>query len=911
MKRKKIYFIVIIISLLLTACGSYKITESEEEATEIFHDKKNSSQIMEAVKLKGEGISIKLKSGMNGYVKYNRYMKISAEITSSEKDFSGWLRVILPMEEGNSMYQKEVVLKMGQTEQFLMYLPANMRQSQMLISLNDTKGEEICSKAVSINMLYGTDTTFVGVYSKKQNEMGYFDGIDSQMFYLKKSDFTEDYRGLDILDMIVISDVNLDKFSEKKIKALRIWVKRGGTLVLADSGSQKELKPFKGKLLSWKKGEQKKIITSFGIEITDLNIISDRIVEAIEAKKAEKVKNFLAENLSGKLYSHWRNEIENIQENPECLEKSGEIFNYLLQEFSEEEIKKNLSLSATEEEKKEKIEYITIPLVQKEYTELILKEAESIVDTKEGKPLFQKVKKGLGNIVVAGCSLALEKEAWDVSGTEIMENLEKSFSEQKKQQLLVEKEQSFGISNYVYKQGLLTTETNNLPNLKLYGVILVVYILLIGPVYYVVFRKKGKPSRLWIAIPLTALFFSVFIYLLGTSTRIHEPYVNYLSHLHLEEEGGGELNTWFRLINNKNTDYSMVLDGNYDIEPLHLDQSYSSYDGQEQKALNREYHYGIEYGTKETKIHLKDMAAFEGRDFKDQEIVACEGDVLTTIVSDEMTLRGTILNQFSYDLEDCFLYDNGTVYLLGRIPSGDSISLSDLKDRQILLQSEYNYDYTELVIQIFQKKNGRGANSDYETKRREALVEGYLQEGVTTDCFFFGFAQMGEEKDNSFMSNFSLKHYGTMGISKNIDITYRSDGMEVLPDISEYAVAYDASVTDGKSVKEFDKRIVVRYELPKGYQWKGLAYNQNNNAEFSYFSNGYRGSNIFAGTVTVLDRKLGQEVQILESGQEMKMEIREEYLNEDDVLSLYYYLDDSVDSQLQLPTIMVYVTKTP
>ena len=908
MKNKMFWISILLVCLLFAGCDNIKQNRGAEKETEDIEEYIQDDYFYneaESVTISGNGVSLKVKQGMKGYVKYNRYMKLSAEITSEERDFTGWLRVLLPADDGNSMYQKEVVLKSGQMKKLTMYLPANMNRNHMLVSLNNAEGEEVCSKEVSVNMQYGKDTPFIGIYSKKQEQMGYFDRVETQIFYLEKSDFTQDYRGIDVLDVIVISDINTETFSKKQRKAIQTWVKRGGILVLADSGKQKEMAAFKDSLLEWKIGEQKKINTCFGLDLEDMDVISDRMLHEFEGQKAEKVKAFLRKNLSRTVYANWSEKIENIQENPECLEKSGEIFNYLLQDFKEEEIKKNLSVTATEKEKLQLFDYIIIPFMKKNYTEYLIEDAELIIDTQKGKPLMQKVKAGMGNVVVVGCSVSLKKKTWEVTGPNILELIKESFSAQKKHQLTREREQSIGKNNYIYKKGLLATETNNLPNLKLYGVILAVYLLAIGPCYFWLFRRKGKASWLWIAIPVTSLVFSVFIYLLGTSTRIQAPYVNYLSHLHIEKDGEGGLSTWFRLVNHKSTGYEMTVDGNYDIEPFFAEQNYYAYESQRNKRINGNYQYGIEYAQNATKIHLMNTAAFQGMDFRDQEIITCKGDVIPEIVSDDMTLQGNVYNKFSYDLEDCFLFDNGTIYLLGDIPAGESVSLEDVENEKILMPSEYNYNYTELMEHIFSGKRG----ADYERKRREALAEGCLQEGNLSECFFFGFAS--EEKNNSFISKLSLDHYGTTAISKDIEITYRANGMEVLPDISEYAYMYDGSETDGKAVLEKNTRILVRYKLPKGYQWKGLAYTQSNNAEFSYFSNGYMGASIFAGTATIFDRRIGREVKILESGKEMNMEIREEYLKENDELTLYYYVDQEIDMELQLPTIMAYVTKVP
>lgn len=909
MKRIRTWAVVFLIGILLTGCGR-NVTETKSVAGNNAQSVVNSNA-MDSMTLYGDGLNIRLKCGMNGYVKYNRYMKVSVEICNHGNDFSGWVQMIFLTYNENSMYRKEFYVESGKSQELLLLFPACMNQNQILFSVNRSDGEEVCSKTFSLNMTYGTDTAYVGILSDKQEELGYLEGRDTKVFYLTKEDFSTDYKALDILDVIVISDKDLRDFTKIQVKNVSSWVKRGGTLVLADSGKHRELKPFSGKLLSWKAGEVHKVNTRFGLDILDAGLIEQRLIQKLEAKKAEEVKSFLVENLSVKLYSRWSNEIANIQDNAYCLEESGEIFSYLRGDYSEEEIKKNLSLSVTDGERAKIAANIEIPVIQRKLTDIRLKESELLMTTEEEQAILQKTSLGLGNIIVSGCSLAMDESCWDVLGNEVLGRITDNLSEGKKQQLLVEQQQSFNDGNSIYEQGLLVTETDSLPNLKLYAVILIVYVIFSGPILFCFLWKKGKSGLLWGVIPAVSVLFSVFIYLIGTSTRIQSPYVNYLSHLQLEEDGQAVLRTWFRPTSGQNHPYEIVLKGNCDVEPFTVNQGYDAITESEKTVISKEYQYGIEYGNDATKITMEGLSAFEGKNFKDEEVVRADGDIKTELTSSEMNLQGTVTNEFSYDLEDCFLIDNGTVYYLGDIPAGKSVSLEDLSSDEIYQQNEYNYDYDELAIQLFGTNCWlSGGETDCEMQRRSVLAEGYLEERVGSETSFFGFAARGSKAKNKFMDKFSYDKYGAMCISKNVDIKYTSNGMELLPDISKYAVSFDSSVTDGKTIKDTSQsRIQISYRLPKGYQWKGLTYNQSNNAEFSYYSNGYLSSAIFAGIVTMVDRKTGQEIGIIESGREMNLELHPEDISEDGVLTLYYYLDNSTGNVLQLPNIMVSVTK--
>lgn len=904
MKNKWKWVAGILLCLTLTGCGAN--LGSGGISTAVSQNKEQTKDnVKDSVSLFGTGLNVRVKYGMNGSVKYNRYMKVSAEVDNHGNDFSGWLQIVVPTKDEDQMYQKQFSVKAGEEKTVSMAFPACMGEDQMLISINDNGGESVCSKQVEVNLIYGTDTVFVGVYSNRPKKMGYLDGPSSDVFYLSRQDFVSDCKTLDTLDIIVISDKDISSFSEMQTKALMTWVKRGGTLVLADSGKEKELSAFDGEFFSWNVEGKKKITTSLGLDLSDIGVIQQRLIQGIEEEKAEKVREFLSVNLSRTLYDSWKIEIANIRENSYCLDKSEEIFTYLLEKYSEEELKQHLSLSVTEEERKKILSKIEIPYIERKLTQIAVEGGEPLIYSEGRDVILQKKSQGLGEVILSGCSLALERKKWDVLGNEILERIIKNIPDYKKQQLQAEKVDA-GTEEYVYEQGLLITDTDNLPNLKLYGGILIAYAFLVGPVFYLIFRKKEKLAMLWGMIPATAILFSVFIYLLGTSTRIHEPYMNYLSHIQLTENDQAIRTIWFRLINGQNENYEMVLDGNRDVEPFTFA---SAYDLQEEtgKKIKREYQYGIEYGNTQTKITMENLSAFEGKNFKEQDVIKEDGGIRTDIESENMKLTGSVTNQFDYTLEDCFLFDSGTVYFLGDIESGQAVSLENLDSDQIYFQSEYNYDYTELIKKLFGVHLWFSDNStDCVKRRRAVLADGFLEKEQGSGCTFFGFASDCGQIDDVF----DYDHYGEISISKKIDIKYTSNGMEVLPDMSKYAVSFDSDITDGKAILDPTKeRIAISYQLPKGYQWKGLVYNQNNNAEFSYYSNGYLSSPMYSGTVTMIAPSTGQEITILESGREMNMELPPESISDDGILTLYYYLDTSVDADLQLPNIMVYVTK--
>lgn len=913
-KRGKYIWPLILLAALLAGCGH----RSEVLVDGAVEEQRTASKTdaADSVYLSQEGVDVRFTYGMNGTVRYDRYTAVTAVMQSYFEDFSGYLQASFSGGQEDHVFYTNFEIKKGESQKVSLFFPVCMNGNEFDLSIHASDGDEIYVSRVAVNVDYGADTIYTGIYSSRVHKLGYLDGRDSKLFYLKRSDFAADYKALDLFDLIVVSNRDMRKLSKGQIKALGAWVKRGGSLVLADSGRGQELEPFQGGLLKLSVNGKKKIKTSLGLEISDLELVQRRVVEKRREEKVEKVQDFLEKNLPVSLYDNWSREIDNLEEAAYCLDESEEIYSYLREKFTAAQLKQDLNLELEEEEREEIREGVSVSHITRKWRSLTVDGAEPILSEKN-RVLLQKVSVGLGNVIVSGCSLSLDASHWDVLGIQLKETLLAHLTSWKQRQLLREGTMVFPQDNYICKQGLSVTEMDNLPNLKLYIVILSVYVLLIGPVFFLFYRRRGKTMSLWMAVPVCSLCFTIIIYLMGTGTRIRRPYVNYLSQIQLGDQGEADMQTWFRIVNGSNKAYETTLRSGCDVKPLIEGMGVRADDVDMQSQSRKETvdvqpRFRISYEKNGTWISTQNLSAFEGVDLWNREVISVKGDIDAHITSNEMLLEGEVTNDFSFDLEDCFVLDNGTFYVLGNMKAGETMRLEEIGREDIYRQSEYNYDYSILMEKIFGTNFwGGSGDADSLSQRKAALAQAYLESAASSEPFFYGFVARGEGKGHSLMDRIEYDRYGAVGIARRISIQYTSDGMDILPDISQYAVFYDSSITDGKAIKSLSrKRLEVTYQLPQGYEWKGLIYNQNNNPEFGYLENGYLTSAIFNGTVTMIDQSTGQEVEVLQSGRQAKISIEPKNIGMDGTLTLYYYLDISSGAELQLPNIMAVVAKT-
>lgn len=692
-----------------------------------------------------ENIRVEMKVGNNNKIRYGRYARLKADIDNWGSKFSGALQISLSVNGKKKIYQSGIEVPEEQKAEASIYFPAKMDDNQITISL--VSGEEVLySKEILLNVDYGSGESYIGICSDYQGLMGYLEENHQEAVYLSARSLPEDFRGLDMLDVLVISDVDMNVAKKSQIQAVTDWVKRGGTLVLADSGEGKELDAFEGKLFECVREESYQIRTSLGLTKADMSTVRQRLLEELKEQKAEQVKFFLRDRLSETLYQKWHDEIEQLELDSSCLQNGGEIYTYLTRRYSPAALADFLSLDPTEAERRAVTENIEIPKVAKRLSCLHMSNSQILIQTEKEQPILQKKQIGLGNLLLSGISLSLKRSFWDVLGMEMNRHLQENVSSQKKRQLSGEGDAHFDEAEDIYRQGLRIAEGKSLPNLKFYAALLVVYIFLIGPAVWVVMRRRKRWYLLWVIVPAAAVVFSLLIYLTGTSTRVTSPYINYLSQIQINGTGQGNMQTWFRIVYGKTGGYDTLFQGVDALSSFDAGVKYHKRDALAKEEDYAKARYLICQDEEGSRVQVQEQPPFAGIDMKLEKTVELNGYITLDIASNEMQLRGNVTNHLGITLRDCILYHNGTVYSIGTLKPGRTAMLSLLLGSEIYTQAEYAYDYNELLRQIYGSDIWTAKGSgDSEKQRHAALVAAYLGNSEMPQTFFYGFLDEEEQ----------------------------------------------------------------------------------------------------------------------------------------------------------------------
>lgn len=545
--------------------------------------------------------------------------------------------------------------------------------------------------------------------------------------------------------------------------------------------------------------------------------------------------------------------------------------------------------------------------IEMDIVELNLKEDDVLIKDNDNKLMVSK-KYGEGSIIVAEFSFNLKKSLWNSYGKAVMTTIEENLSEGTKKKMLLQNEivspEEAGYS--FLDEALKINENDVLPNMVLYGCILGVYITIAGPGLYLIFKRKKRRSRLWIAVPVLAIAFSAIIYIVGTSTRIQRPYINYLSQIVLSDgqiSKTKDMTTLFSVTGVSNDSFSADIAGKCNVIPKESDE----YTGKEEIGnidIN-DYDYGVDYGQNKTKLIMNKMSSFQSANFVMKQKVKNSGNITIKVSEEDMQLVGKMTNTLGYDLNNCMIYYQGNLLYIGDIKKDETIDVEKIARSSTYNKSEYG-DSDEAMIESVMGGTMYSSGVAASLKRKIGVVEEYLEDNSNAQAWFYGFVQEGHEE--TFTDKFDYDKYGVTGVCKNFSMTEKIDGYDVIDNLETYASEYNSEYTNGYDVYQgAPERFAVTYRFPKNFMLKELVYSKqtSSGAEFSTKKLKYADYG-FYGVVSIKNKETNKYEKLFSSGKETKIINMSDYLDADGSLTLYYsveYISSKELGNLCLPEV--------
>lgn len=186
------------------------------------------------------GVSMDVSYGYEGNAKSGRYVPVNFSLKNQlDSEFQGTVQAIA-MESDYDIYQYEypVSLKAFEASEESLDIPVG-RADVLYVKLLDSQGKELIRKRLKMNVTADIAELFVGVLSDEPDTLSYMEGVGVnyssvriKTFEMETEKMPDNVIGLDLLDVLVITDYDTKRLSTDQVSAIWEWVKGGGTLLL-------------------------------------------------------------------------------------------------------------------------------------------------------------------------------------------------------------------------------------------------------------------------------------------------------------------------------------------------------------------------------------------------------------------------------------------------------------------------------------------------------------------------------------------------------------------------------------------------------------------------------------------------------------------------------------------------------
>lgn len=305
-------------------------------------------------------------------------------------------------------------------------------------------------------------------------------------------------------------------------------------------------------------------------------------------------------------------------------------------------------------------------------------------------------------------------------------------------------------SRYNSVQNLINTgNVEKLPMLSLYVLIVVVYIVLVGPGMYLYLRNRELQMYYRRGIILLAGVFTAVIYLVGTTTRFRSTFYTYASIRDFTEDYVTDT-TYLNIRNPYNKPYEVRLNPEYNVLPITRNHKGSIQEGRETSGAET-YQMKVDRRQNGLTVSGQNIVAFTPKYFQMERKHPNDehGGVTGEIDYFEGHLTGSVTNQFDFALEKAALVLYGNVVYLNRLEAGETRILDNLPvytyplNHSQVLAGKITGESEFLKADI---KNSEYLLAMKRTKMLKFYLDSYLS-GYTADARVIAFSTREEEKN--------------------------------------------------------------------------------------------------------------------------------------------------------------------
>ena len=592
----------------------------------------------------GDGrFSINISYGIDGMVKLNCNMPVKFEVTNNGDDFQGAVFLVAKSYENDSKtkFAREVSIASGETRSVSMMMPDNA--DSLSVELRDTKDRLMYQKKFASDLLEKTNFagTLFGILSDNYADLNYLDGaifhIDEQNLEydvkigeLDESSFPNMAKALYSCNAIIIDNYDTSKLSDEQKQALIGYVNAGGLLIVSTGAEyNKVLSGIPTELISGSTGNvSSKNVTFNYYESTGLynRVGYDDVTSSVPIDQTI--------------------EYEDVNDKPV---------------YTDNKITTKLDVADISVDDSENVDFIS-----------------------DEKGLVEVKYVGQGAVVVTDFSIGkggfAENEEARAS---VLDNLINYVATDVVKSSISNGSISTDTTSVVPTESAITMNNQSKrPKVFIYAIVLLIYILLAGPVGYLILKKLDKRKMMWVMIPVTSVVFVGIMYLVSIGQVVRKPTVDYIA---VDEIKDGVVNetVYASISTSKKGKVNINFSPDYSNVQRCESSPYYGYTAVvpsligEITGRNALTDVVFWEKTDHSMVTKESKQAFEKADVKGETTFKADGDLQTEFSLDKGKFTGTITNNTGHDLRHVIVSNGMGCYYFEHISKGDTADLSN------------------------------------------------------------------------------------------------------------------------------------------------------------------------------------------------------------------------------------------
>ena len=218
--------------------------------------------------------------------------------------------------------------------------------------------------------------------------------------------------------------------------------------------------------------------------------------------------------------------------------------------------------------------------------------------------------------------------------------------------------------------------------------LILVYVVLVGPVLYLVLRKCKKSEWYWVAAPVLGISFIAGVYFFGQNIRVTEARVYSVT---VQQVDGNQADTYFLAYHSGVKPWMVRLNDGYEAAgPGFLGYSYSN----SSSAIN-DYHYIVSSGSEGMSVGIKPRGNFENAFLYAGKKSESKGTFTSRDLTGSMSggLSGTVTNETASDLAYMAVWwGDSYIMVFSDVKAGETIDLQQASaDGRCVYQTSTQY----------------------------------------------------------------------------------------------------------------------------------------------------------------------------------------------------------------------------